>query len=130
MFLLREEKVQTERELEALQIPISVVAECLTMRDCRLGSELTYDDADTELKNELAVLENNQRILIDQCQTTWEKLNRLEEVSFKLTLEVENKQDAQNIDVDQLALERNSSNITYKANSTRAPKKYYSVIPN
>lgn len=48
--LLKDEKFSTERELDALGIPLSVISECISMRDCRLGSELTYDDGDTELK--------------------------------------------------------------------------------
>lgn len=48
--LLKEEKTETERELDALGIFISVVSECIGMRDSRLGSEITYDDGDTELK--------------------------------------------------------------------------------
>ncbi|XP_036336329.1 tektin-B1 [Rhagoletis pomonella] len=120
--MLEEEKASTERELEAMQTPISVVGECLTMRDCRLGSELTYDDADTEIKNELAVIENNQRLLADQCQKAWEKLNRLEEVKFKLGLEVENKAEAEVVDVAQLDLNKFAANITYKPDPLRNPK--------
>nr|XP_036220393.1 tektin-B1 [Bactrocera oleae] len=122
MKLLEEEKASTERELEAMQTPISVIAECLTMRDCRLGSELTYDDADTEIKNELAVIENNQRLLADQCQRAWEKLSRLEEVKFKLGLEVGNKAEAEELDVAQLDLNKFAANITYKPDPTRNPK--------
>lgn len=50
MELLKDEKLSTEREFEALGIPLGVVSECISMRDCRLGVELTYDDGDTELK--------------------------------------------------------------------------------
>lgn len=121
--MLQEEKNATERELEALAGPISVIGECLTMRDGRLGSEITYDEADTEIKNELAILENNQRLLADRCQKAWEKLCRLEEVRFKIGLEVENKVEAVQLDKSQLALDRNSANISFKPDATRNPKK-------
>lgn len=123
MKLLVEEKSSTERELEAMQTPLSVVGECLTMRDCRLGSEITYDDADTELKNELSVVENNQRLLADQCQKAWEKLCRLEEVKFKLGLEVDNKSEAEDLDRSQLSLDKFAANISYKTDPIRNPKK-------
>lgn len=123
MKLLIEEKNSTERELEAMQTPLSVIGECLTMRDCRLGSEMTYDDADTELKLELSVVENNQRLLSDQCQKAWEKLCRLEEVKFKLTLEINNKSEAEDLDMSQLDLNKFAANITYKTDPTRNPKK-------
>lgn len=47
---LKDEKFSTERELDALGIPLGVVSECISMRDCRQGAELTYDEGDTELK--------------------------------------------------------------------------------
>ena len=50
MATLSEEKLTTEKEFDALDIPISIVSECISMRDCRQGAELTYDDGDTELK--------------------------------------------------------------------------------
>lgn len=121
--LLSDEKNSTERELDAMVTPLAVVAECLTMRDCRLGSELTYDDADTELKKELCVIENNQKMLRDQCQSAWEKLNRLTEVKFKVGLEIVNKTEAQELDVKQLGLNKFCANITFKPDAQRVPKK-------
>lgn len=50
MDMLKKEKFEAERDLDALGIPMSVISECISMRDCRLGVELTYDDGDTELK--------------------------------------------------------------------------------
>lgn len=122
MKLLHNEKSITEKELESMATPLLVVSECLTMRDSRLGAELTYDDADTELKNELCIIENNQKLLRDQCQSAWEKLNRLEDVRFKLNLEITNKKEAENIDMAQLELNKFSANITFKPDPTRIPK--------
>lgn len=121
--LLQDEKNETERELEAMITPLTVVSECLTMRDCRLGSELTYDDGDTELKKELCIIENNQKMLRDQCQKSWEKLNRLGEVKFKVGLEISNKKEAQECDVKQLGLNKFCANITFKPDPLRVPKK-------
>lgn len=36
------------------------------MRDCRRGTELTYDEADTELKKELCVIENVKTFLTNK----------------------------------------------------------------
>lgn len=121
--LLKEEKSVTERELELMVTPFNVVSECLAMRDCRLGSEITYDEADTELKKELAVLENNQKLLREQCQMTWEKMNRLAEVRFKLNLEIDNKREAQEIDMAQLQIDKFAAGISFKPNATRIPRK-------
>lgn len=50
MTSLKDEKAATERELEQLNMPLLVCSECLSNRDGRRSSELTYDLADTELK--------------------------------------------------------------------------------
>ncbi|KAI4471376.1 tektin [Holotrichia oblita] len=118
---LREEKFSTEKELDALSIPIGVVSECISIRDCRQGAELTYDEGDTELKKELCVLESVKKLLIDRCQASWEKLNRLEEVRFKLTLDINDKGETIEIDQEQLKLDRNCANISYKTDSLRIP---------
>lgn len=63
---LQDEKVDTEKELETLNYPLQLTAECISMRDCRRGTELTYDEADTELKKELCVIENIKKSLTDR----------------------------------------------------------------
>ncbi|EEZ99614.1 tektin-2 [Tribolium castaneum] len=119
---LKDEKFSTERELDALGIPLGVVAECISMRDCRQGAELTYDDGDTELKRELCVVEGVKKLLIERCQAAWEKLNKLEEVRFKLNLELNDKTEAIEIDKDQLTLDKNCANISFKTDPLRIVK--------
>jgi tektin-2 len=121
--LLKEDKALTERELDAHLKPLTVVNECISMRDCRLGSELTYDDGDTELKKELCIIENNQRILRDQCQLAWEQLNRLQEMRFKLDMDVTNKSEAKDLDAQQLEIDESSASVSFKTDPLRVPKK-------
>lgn len=52
--------------MELLNYPLQVTAECISMRDSRRGTELTYDEADTELKKELCVIENIKQSLTDR----------------------------------------------------------------
>lgn len=125
---LKEEKACTERDLDALMMPLTVVTESISMRDCRLGSELTYDEGDTELKNELCIVENNQRLLRDQNQGAWEQLNRLQEVKFKLELDLTDKDEAQEIDQHQLEVDKHCAKVTFKTDSTRVPKKYRMLV--
>lgn len=94
------------------------------MRDSRLGSEMTYDEPDNEVKNELMVLENNQRLLADRCQKAWEKLSRLEDIRYKIGMEIENKVEAVELDFLQLALDRYSSSLSYKPDPLRNPQRY------
>ncbi|KAK4876817.1 hypothetical protein RN001_009323 [Aquatica leii] len=118
---LIDEKYSTEREIDSLSIPIGVISECISIRDARQGSELTYDDADTELKKELCVVENVKKLLIERCQSTWEKINRLQEVIFKLRLDINNKNESIEIDTEQLGLNKNCANISFKTDPLRIP---------
>lgn len=53
---LSDEKAETEKAIESISLPLRVVGECISMRDCRRGTELTYDEADAELKKELCAI--------------------------------------------------------------------------
>lgn len=63
---LKDEKADTEKELENLNLPLQITAECISMRDCRRGTELTYDDGDNELKKELCVIEGVKKLLTNR----------------------------------------------------------------
>lgn len=63
-------------------------------------------------------------MLIDRCQSAWEKINRLEVVKFKLQLDLNDKNEALQIDKDMLNLDKDSANITYKTDSLKTPKRY------
>lgn len=68
-------------------------------------------------------MEDIKKMLTDRCQASWEKLNRLDEVRFKLMLELDNKNEAIAIDTDQLTLDKNCANISFKTDALRTPKK-------
>lgn len=119
---LKQEQADTERTLDALGPPICLTSEVLAMRDGRLGSELTYDEPDQEIKTELAIMMNNQRLLTERCQKAWEKMNRLEDLKSKMLLEIENKVSTIDLDMQQLELDNRSTKISYKMNPLRSPK--------
>lgn len=66
MQLLKDERADTEKELENLNLPLQISAECISMRDCRRGTELTYDEANDELKKELCVIEGVKQLLTNR----------------------------------------------------------------
>lgn len=68
---------------------------------------------------ELCVLETAKKLLVERCQSTWEKMNRLEEVRFKLKLDIGDKSETLEIDRDQLTLDKNCANISYKTDPIR-----------
>lgn len=65
---LQSEKEVTEKALESQITPLIVVSECISQRDVRLPTELTLDSVDEELHRELCIVEENKRLLRDQCQ--------------------------------------------------------------
>lgn len=52
----------------------------------------------------------------------WCKLNELIEVRFKLKIDIEDKREAEDIDSEQMALNKDCSNITYKVDPLRVPR--------
>lgn len=65
---LMDEKATTEKCLESMITPLLVVSECITQRDARLAPELTQDEVDIQLNQELCIVEENQRLLRDQSK--------------------------------------------------------------
>ncbi|XP_043289923.1 tektin-2 [Venturia canescens] len=120
--ILRDEKADAEKNLEVLNIPLHITAQCISMRDCRRGTELTYDEPDKELKKELCVIENVRKLITESVQAAWQKLNRLEEVRFKVNLDLEDKVESIEIEKENLQLSRNSASISYKPDALRVVK--------
>lgn len=120
---LRQEKNTTESDLDAFQVPLTVVTDCLTMRDGRLHGELTHDDANAELQKELTIVENNQRMLRDQCHMAYQRLCSLTDVKCKIDEELTHKMEAKDCDIQQLRINRDCSTITFKTDPMRNPKK-------
>lgn len=121
--LLRLQKSFTESALDALSVRLSVATECLSMRDNRMYGELTQDDANVQLKHELAIVESSVKTLADQCQRAWEQLNRLNDIQMKLNLELMHKNEARDCDNQQRFITELSSNVSFKTEPTRNPKK-------
>lgn len=121
--ILTNEKEQTERELDALDAPLETVAQSMSTRNNRLEPELTHDRSVEELESELVVVEQNKALLRQQSQKAWQKLNLLEQLLFKVQLDITNKREAIAIDKAGLDLDQFCSNIGYKTDPQRAPKK-------
>lgn len=117
------EKNFTENDLDALNVPLQVVTESLSMRDGRVCGELTQDDANGELKRELHLVECNAKMLSDQCQNAWDQLNRLTEIKAKLNIELMHKNEARTCDNQQRMINEVSSNVTFKTDAMRNPRK-------
>lgn len=121
--LLCLQKSFTESALDALSVRLSVATECLSMRDNRMYGELTQDNANVQLKHELAIVESSVKTLADQCQRAWEQLNRLNDIKMKLNLELMHKTEARDCDNQQRFITESSSSVTFKTDPMRNPKK-------
>ena len=64
--LFKDVKADANKELDNLNNHLKLTAQCISLRDCRRGTELTYDEGDAELKKELAVLENLKKRLTNR----------------------------------------------------------------
>lgn len=122
--LLRNEKNLTENDLDAMNIPLSVVTDCLAVRDGRVPGELTIDEAESELRKELLIIEQNAKVLRDQCSRSWEYLNRLNLIKAELNVELLHKTEAQTCDSLQIILDANTTNVSSKTDPMRNPKKW------
>ena len=60
--------------------------------------------------------------MINFIIAAWCKLNELIEVRFKLKIDIEDKREAEDIDSEQLALNKDCSMITYKVDPLRVPR--------
>lgn len=79
---------------------------------------------------ELCVTESNKKLLIDRCQSAWEKINKLEVVKFKLQLDLNDKNETLQIDKDMLNLDNACANITYKTDPLKIPKRFSNIYIN
>ncbi|XP_012233527.1 tektin-2 isoform X2 [Linepithema humile] len=123
MCLLSDEKANTEKDIESVNRLLQIVSECISTRDCRRVTELTYDEADTELKKELRTIASIQEALTKRVQAAWEKLNHLERIKFELNLDIEDKNDTIRIDKGNLKLDHMCANISYKPKTSICAEK-------
>lgn len=68
-------------------------------------------------------MEGVKKLFVDRLQATWEKINKIEELRFKINLEISDKFEASEIDREQLNLDKNCANITFKIDPQRIVKK-------
>ncbi|XP_042601152.1 tektin-2 [Cyprinus carpio] len=97
-------KEETERALAATLLPLEVTAECLNLREGRRGMELVCDPVEAELKKEVEVIDGAQRILQQCIDQAFEQLCRLQEARQQLTIDLQDKIEALDVDMSCLSL--------------------------
>ncbi|XP_067267873.1 tektin-2 [Chanodichthys erythropterus] len=114
-------KEETERALAATVLPLEVTAECLTLREGRRGKELVSDPVEAKLKKEVEVIDGAQRSLQQCIDQAFEQLCRLQEARQQLTIDLQDKIEALDVDMSCLSLTIRSPDISLKPNPTRVP---------
>ncbi|KAF5904317.1 Tektin-2, partial [Clarias magur] len=114
-------KEAAERALAATVLPLEVTKECLTLRDGRRGNELVSDPVEAELKKEVEVIDKAQQVLQQSIEQAFKQLCLLQEARHQLTLDLQHKVEALDIDMSCLLLTVSSPEISLKPNPTRIP---------
>ncbi|XP_041738726.1 tektin-2 isoform X2 [Coregonus clupeaformis] len=114
-------KEETERALAATAVPLEVTVECLTRREGRRGNELVSDPVEAQLKKEVEMIDGAQRVLQQRIDKAFEQLCLLQESRQQLSHDLQNKMEAQDIDLSCLSLTVTSPEISLKPNPLRIP---------
>ncbi|XP_017336310.1 tektin-2 isoform X1 [Ictalurus punctatus] len=114
-------KEAVERALAATVLPLEVTNECLTLREGRRGNELLSDPVEAELKKEVEVIDKAQEVLQQCIDQAFRHLCLLQEARHQLTLDLQHKMQALDVDISCLSLSVTSSEISLKPNPTRVP---------
>ncbi|XP_020286874.1 tektin-B1 [Pseudomyrmex gracilis] len=122
MCLLNNEKATTEKDIESINHPLQIANKCISIRDCRRKTELTYDEADVELKKELCMIAKIQETFTQRVHDAWEKLNSLESIRYKLNVDIEDKNKSIGIDRDNLEMDHTSANLSHKPTTSSTGK--------
>ncbi|CAH1773590.1 unnamed protein product [Owenia fusiformis] len=119
---LSEAKDNTENALEARNLPLDVAIENLTIREGRQQIDVVEDGVEHQLKKEVEVIGGIQKQLQTKINEQFEQLCLLQEARQQILADLQDKNIALGIDVDQYNLTEESPGISYKPNPTRVPK--------
>ncbi|XP_067952184.1 tektin-B1-like [Watersipora subatra] len=119
---LNEAKDLAETSLQEKEVPLDVCIENLTTREGRQNIDLVQDEVENQLHKEMDVINKIKQKLQQKIDESFEQTCLLQEARQQVLLDLQDKNIALGIDVDQYNLTENSPGISYKPNSTRVPK--------
>lgn len=119
---LSEAKELTENALEAMNLPTDTVVENLTIREGRHGIDVVQDEVENQLHKEVEVIDGIKKALQNRISQSFEQLCLLQEARQQVQADLQDKNIALGIDIDQYNLTDKSSQISYKPDSMRVPK--------
>lgn len=119
---LTEAKDLTENRLEAMNLPTDTVVENLTIREGRHGIDIVQDEVENQLHKEVEVIDGIKKQLQNRISESFEQLCLLQEARQQVQADLQDKNIALGIDIDQYNLTDKSAHISYKPDSLRVPK--------
>lgn len=119
---LNESKEALEQSLEDKNLPTEVNVENLVTREGRRNIDVVEDEAEDQLLKERQVIAGIKKQLQGQIDASFEQLCRLQEARQQVLADLQDKNIALDIDIDQYNLTEESPNISYKPDPTRVPK--------
>lgn len=119
---LSDAKEETEKALEAKNLPTDVNIENLVTREGRQSIDVVEDEPEDQLHKENAVIDGCKKQLQQKIDEAFEQLCVLQEARQQVLADLQDKNIALEIDVDQYNLTEEAPRISYKPNPTRVPK--------
>lgn len=119
---LNTSKEETERQLESMNLPTEVNVENLVTREARQNIDLVEDEVEDELHKEKEVIDGIKKQLQQKIDESFEHLCVLQEARQQVLADLQDKNVALGIDIDQYNLTEESSGISYKPDPLRVPK--------
>ena len=103
-------------------MPLEIVLENLNVREARQEFDVVKDDVEHQLNNEVQLIENIKDKLRMRAEEAWDSLAKLEEIREVVQLDLKDKNEALDIDMQQLDLTESSAGISHKPDAVRVPK--------
>lgn len=119
---LSESKEALEQSLEAKNLPTEVNVENLVTREGRQDIDVVEDEVEAQLRRERQVIDAIKKQLQVQISHSFEQLCTLQEARQQILADLQDKNIAMDIDIEQYNLTEDSPNISYKPDPTRVPK--------
>ncbi|XP_021502314.1 tektin-2 isoform X1 [Meriones unguiculatus] len=119
---LTQMKEAVEQNLQAKNLPLDVVIECLTLRESRRDIDVVTDPVEEELVKEVEAIEGTRKDLQQRASDAFQHLCLLQEIRQQLNSDHRDKMETLEIDRGCLSLNLTSPNPSLKINPTRIPK--------
>lgn len=119
---LSEGKDQLEQSLEAKNLPTEVNIENLVTRECRQDIDVVADEVEDQMHKEQQVIGAIKKQLQTKVDESFEHICVLQEARQQVLADLQDKNIALGIDVDQYNLTEESPSISYKPDPLRVPK--------